>query len=91
MKTRNLVCAALLAATFSPTQSALADQCNDKPSTPEIVECLEKQMASWDAVVEFTYEKALRSANTEASKAVTSGPEALAPVSGHQLQGSGSG
>lgn len=75
MKTRYLVCATLLAATFATAQSASADQCNDRPSTREIVECLEKQTAAWDAVAQFAYETALKSANAEASKAVKQAQE----------------
>lgn len=75
MKTRYLVCATLFAATFAPAQSASADQCNDRPSTREIVKCLEKQTVAWDAVVQFAYENAMKSANAEASKAMKQAQE----------------
>jgi uncharacterized protein YecT (DUF1311 family) len=72
---RKLACAVLLAVTFACTQSASADECNDKTTTPEIVECIEKQTASWEAVVEFGQDKALRSATAEASKALKQAQE----------------
>lgn len=70
VRMRSLKCAALLAAIFACTQSASAGECNDKATTPEIVNCIGKQTMSWDAVVEFAYENALRAANDEASKAL---------------------
>jgi uncharacterized protein YecT (DUF1311 family) len=68
-KLRNLLRAALIAAPFAYAQSASADECNDKTTTLEIVACIEKQTASWDAVVEFAYENALRSSGGEVVEA----------------------
>jgi len=73
---RILIAAGLLATAFPCTQAAFAGECNDKSTTPEIVECLEKQTASWEAVVEFAYEKALASANGAATKALKQAQEA---------------
>jgi uncharacterized protein YecT (DUF1311 family) len=69
LKLRNFLRAGLLVATFAYAQSASADECNDKTATLDIVACMEKQTASWDAVVEFQYENTLRSASGEALKA----------------------
>jgi uncharacterized protein YecT (DUF1311 family) len=67
---RNLAGAALIAATLAFAQTAAAGGCNDKASTLEIVECLQKQTASWDAVVEYAYEEAQRKSSGDVAKAL---------------------
>jgi uncharacterized protein YecT (DUF1311 family) len=68
LKMRILGCAVLLGATSASPQSVLADECRDRATTRDVVECIRKQTASWDAVVEFAIGKSLSSTKGDASK-----------------------